>query len=50
MVVVSGGADCCLKIWSVEDGQCPVTLLGHTGAIQDICIVERGRNIISVSK
>lgn len=29
MVVLSGGVDMRLKIWSVEDGSCPVTLTGH---------------------
>lgn len=39
-----------LKIWSAETGQCPVTLTGHTQPIRDICFVERGRNVLSVSK
>ena len=39
-----------LKIWSAETGQCPVTLKGHTGSIMDIAIVDRGRNVVSVSK
>ena len=30
-VVLSGGADLRLKIWSAEDGSCPVTLKGHSG-------------------
>lgn len=30
-VVLTGGADLRLKIWSAEDGSCPVTLKGHTG-------------------
>lgn len=30
IVVLSGGADLRLKIWSVEDGSCPRTLTGHT--------------------
>jgi len=50
VVILSGGADCCIKIWSAETGDCPVTLSGHKGAIQDTCVVERGRNVISVSK
>lgn len=29
--MLSGGMDMRLKIWSVEDGSCPVTLIGHTG-------------------
>ena len=39
-VVLSGGADLRLKIWSAEDGSCPVTLKGHTGGISRArCIV-----------
>ena len=30
LVVVSGAADLRMKIWSAEDGSCPVTLIGHT--------------------
>ncbi|KAH7947261.1 hypothetical protein HPB52_009002 [Rhipicephalus sanguineus] len=50
VVVLTGGADMQLKIWSAETGKCPVTLKGHSAAIHDTCIVEQGRNIISVSK
>lgn len=39
-----------LKIWSVIDGQCAATLIGHKAAITDVSIVERGRNIISVGR
>ena len=39
-----------LKIWSVQTGNCPVTLSGHTGAITATQIVNRGKNVISVSK
>jgi len=42
--------DCRIKIWGAEDGSCPVTLTGHTQSISDLCIIDRGRNIISVSK
>ena len=39
-VVLSGGADLRLKIWSAEDGSCPVTLKGHKGGgISIICPV-----------
>lgn len=31
LVVLSGGLDTQLKIWSVEDGSCPRTLRGHEG-------------------
>ncbi|KAL3179308.1 hypothetical protein MRX96_038201 [Rhipicephalus microplus] len=58
VVVLSGGADMQLKIWSAETGKCPVTLErplcwvinGTPQAINDTCIVEQGRNVISVSK
>ncbi|XP_077488277.1 proteasomal ATPase-associated factor 1-like [Amblyomma americanum] len=50
VVILSGGADMQLKIWSAETGKCPVTLKGHSAAINDTCIVEKGRNVISVSK
>lgn len=50
VVVLSGGADMLLKIWSAETGKCAVTLKGHSAAIHDTCIVDQGRNIISVSK
>ncbi len=33
LVVLSGGADMQLKIWSAESGQCAATLMGHTGGI-----------------
>ncbi|KAL1131958.1 hypothetical protein AAG570_011569 [Ranatra chinensis] len=39
-----------IKIWSADTGVCPVTLTGHTMAVTDIAIVDRGRNIVSVSK
>jgi len=50
LVVLSGGADLRLKIWSAEDGSSPVTLTGHTRGVTDGCPVEKGRNVISVSR
>ncbi len=50
VVVLSSGADMQVKIWSAEDGSCPVTLIGHTAAVTDTAIVERGKNIVTVSK
>ena len=38
-VVLSGGADLRLKIWSTEDGSCPVTLKGHTGGLDRTLII-----------
>jgi len=44
VVVLSGGADTQLKIWSAETGQCAATLIGHTAGIAkltDNCCVAR---------
>lgn len=49
-VILSAGSDMQLKIWSAINGSCAATLRGHTGAINDISIVDRGRNIISVGQ
>lgn len=50
VVVLSAGADGSCRIWSAESGINPVTLKGHSMAICDICIIDKGRNVISVSK
>ena len=39
-----------VKIWSAEDGSCPVTLTGHSGPVTDTAIVDKGMNIVSTSK
>ena len=44
------GADMRLKIWSAENGTCPVTLTGHSAAVTQASIIDRGMNIVSVSK
>jgi proteasomal ATPase-associated factor 1 len=31
IVGLTGGADLRIKIWSAENGSCPVTLVGHSG-------------------
>jgi len=33
IVILSGGADMQLKIWSAETGQCAATMTGHTQGI-----------------
>ena len=38
-VVLSGGMDMRLKIWSVQDGSCPRTLCGHCGGVC-MCVCE----------
>jgi len=50
VVAMTGSADMRIKIWSIADGKCPVTLTGHTQAITSVDMIERGRNIISSSK
>lgn len=50
IVVLSAGADGSCRIWSAESGINPVTLKGHKMAIMDVSIVDKGRNVISVSK
>ena len=47
---MSSGADTRLKIWSAENGTCPVTLTGHSAAVTQAAIIDRGMNIVSVSK
>lgn len=37
-----------MKIFSAINGNCPVTLIGHKSRINDVAIVDRGRNVISV--
>ena len=51
VVVLTGGMDTQLKIWSAEDGKCARTLnKSHKSRILDIDFVERGRNIVSCSR
>jgi len=49
IVVLSGGSDLRAKVWSAETGKSPVQL-GHTGGVTDICIVDKGRNIVTVCR
>ena len=49
IVVLSGGADLRVKIWSVENGKSPVQL-GHSSGVMDVCIVDKGRNIVSACR
>ncbi|MGH0179331.1 UNVERIFIED_CONTAM: hypothetical protein FKN15_001715, partial [Acipenser sinensis] len=52
MVVLSGGMDTLVKVWSAENGSCPVTFKGHKAGrcILDTAVVERGRNVLSCSR
>ena len=49
-VVLSGSADMRLRVTSVEDGRCPVTLVGHTGGVMDTAIISKGKLVISVAR
>lgn len=49
LVVLSGGADLRIKIWSAENGTSPV-MLGHSSGVTDVSIVDKGRNIVSTSR
>lgn len=37
-LVISGSADCTLKVWRIDDGQCLMTLEGHEAFINRCCI------------
>jgi proteasomal ATPase-associated factor 1 len=50
VVVITGGVDMRLKIWSAETGDNPVTMTGHAGAITDVAIIDKGRNVLSTSR
>ncbi|XP_043929327.1 proteasomal ATPase-associated factor 1 isoform X2 [Protopterus annectens] len=50
LVVLSGGIDTLLKIWTVENGSCAATLKGHKGGILDTAVVEKGRHVVSSSR
>lgn len=50
LVVLSAGSDGSCKIFCAKSGINPVTLKGHTMSVADTCIIDKGRNIISVSK
>ena len=45
----TGGSDMSVKIWSVEDGSCPVTLAGHKRGITALGMIERGMEVVSSS-
>lgn len=46
LVLLTGGADFQVKIWSVLDGSNPVTLQGHKSAITGTAIISQGRNVL----
>jgi WD40 repeat protein len=40
--VVSGSADCTLKVWDVKTGKCLETLKGHTGRVWCVAVLPSG--------
>uniref|UniRef100_A0AC35GVY4 Uncharacterized protein n=1 Tax=Panagrolaimus sp. PS1159 TaxID=55785 RepID=A0AC35GVY4_9BILA len=50
LVVLSGGMDMTVRIFSVENGWNARTMIGHKGPIHDLGIIEEGENVISCSK
>lgn len=46
-VLLTGGADRSMRIWSLEEGYCAATLTGpHKGALLGAAFVERGRHFL----
>ena len=39
VVILTGGVDMRLKIWSAQDASCPRTLVGHTGGQSKIVVL-----------
>uniref|UniRef100_A0A914E9C7 Uncharacterized protein n=1 Tax=Acrobeloides nanus TaxID=290746 RepID=A0A914E9C7_9BILA len=50
LVVLSGGLDMTVRVFSVETGQCARTLMGHRGPITDLGIIDKGVEVMSSSK
>lgn len=48
-VVVTGGDDGKIKLWSMTSGFCYVTFSEHTAAVTDLCYVRGGHAIVSAS-
>lgn len=48
-VVISTSSDLSARIFSALDGSNPRTLKGHTAAVTDVAIIERGRNVLTTS-
>lgn len=48
-VVVTGGDDGKIKLWSMTSGFCYVTFSEHTAAVTDLCYIRGGHAIVSSS-
>src|SRR5690606_16731550 len=46
-ILVSGNADCDLRVWSIETGQCLATLIGHQSAVT--CVQFDDEKVVSGS-
>ena len=49
-LLVSGGADKCIKIWGTDFGDCHRTLHGHSDSVTDVRFVRGTHNFFSSSK
>lgn len=49
LVVLSGGMDMAVRVFSVESGNCSRTMKGHRGSIFDLGIIDRGIDVMSCS-
>lgn len=47
-VILSGGLDRRIKIWSIKDSSCPVTITASAG-VMALALIERGRNFLASS-
>uniref|UniRef100_A0A914YSR6 Uncharacterized protein n=1 Tax=Panagrolaimus superbus TaxID=310955 RepID=A0A914YSR6_9BILA len=50
LVVLSGGIDMAVRVFSVETGWNARTMIGHKGPVHDIAVIEEGENVVSCSK
>lgn len=48
-VLLTGGMDMTLKIWTYDEGDCARTLKGHTGSVTGIGIIRVGKEVLSCS-
>jgi proteasomal ATPase-associated factor 1 len=49
-LVLSGGSDLRLKIWTVAEGALAAEFSGHSGGITAVAVVGRGRSVLSCSR
>ena len=49
LVVLSGGLDMTVRVFSVEYGKCVRTLMGHHGAVTDLGFIGTGNEVMSSS-